>query len=153
MQFTQTKGGGGRHRSVRLSVHSIPWRFCTRISLICPINSSRSNQSFHSCPAIGSDGKVLIYRHKNTFGKQQRWQHCPLFSSLLCGAPDGSHASSSGKGLINQHPTGKMVLARALLSFTIPSWRRRHDIRAEDAENDRDEQISWNGEKAIGTPG
>lgn len=30
----------------------LPCRFCTRMSLICPINSSRSNQSSHSCPAI-----------------------------------------------------------------------------------------------------
>lgn len=30
----------------------LPWRFCTRMSLICPINSSLSNQSSHSCPAI-----------------------------------------------------------------------------------------------------
>lgn len=32
----------------------LPCRFCTRMSLICPINSSRSNQSSHSCPAIWS---------------------------------------------------------------------------------------------------
>lgn len=31
----------------------LPCRFCTRMSLICPINSSRLNQaSSHSCPAI-----------------------------------------------------------------------------------------------------
>lgn len=30
----------------------LPCRFCTRMSLICPMNSSRSNQSSHSCPAI-----------------------------------------------------------------------------------------------------
>lgn len=32
----------------------LPCRFCTRMSLICPINSSRSNQSSQPCPAIYS---------------------------------------------------------------------------------------------------
>lgn len=35
----------------------LPCRFCTRMSLICPMNSSRSNQSSHSCPAIWSRGE------------------------------------------------------------------------------------------------
>lgn len=30
----------------------LPCRFCTRMSLICPMNSSRSNQSSQRCPAI-----------------------------------------------------------------------------------------------------
>ncbi|MED6265340.1 hypothetical protein CHARACLAT_024458 [Characodon lateralis] len=30
----------------------LPCRFCTRMSLICPMNSSRSNQSSQWCPAI-----------------------------------------------------------------------------------------------------
>jgi len=30
----------------------VPCRFCTRMSLICPMNSSRSNQSSRPCPAI-----------------------------------------------------------------------------------------------------
>ncbi|KAK5885836.1 hypothetical protein CesoFtcFv8_016933 [Champsocephalus esox] len=33
----------------------LPCRFCTRMSLICPINSSRSN---HSCPAIVKRGEL-----------------------------------------------------------------------------------------------
>ncbi|KAK5856939.1 hypothetical protein PBY51_010217 [Eleginops maclovinus] len=36
----------------------LPCRFCTRRSLICPINSSRSNQSSHSCPAIVKRGEL-----------------------------------------------------------------------------------------------
>lgn len=39
----------------------LPCRFCTRMSLICPINSSRSNQSSHSCPAIWIKQRVARF--------------------------------------------------------------------------------------------
>lgn len=38
----------------RISGMFLPCRFCTRMSLICPINSSRSNQSAQPRPAIWS---------------------------------------------------------------------------------------------------
>ncbi len=40
----------------------LPCRFCTRMSLICPINSSRLNQSSsHSCPAIWIKQRVARF--------------------------------------------------------------------------------------------
>lgn len=46
-------GGGGRGFCGGVG---LPWRFCTRMSLMCPMSSSRWNQS-HSCPAIGTRGR------------------------------------------------------------------------------------------------
>lgn len=59
------KGGGGKRRrggrgegrrGRGLGGVCLPWRFCTRMSLMCPMSSSRWNQS-HSCPAMVPPGR------------------------------------------------------------------------------------------------
>lgn len=54
----------------------LPCRFCTRISLICPINSSLSNQSSQPCPAIWSRGEFRI-------PGQECWKSSPAKNEKL----------------------------------------------------------------------
>lgn len=54
----------------------LPCRFCTRISLICPINSSLSNQSPQPCPAIWSRGEFRI-------PGQECWKSSPAKNEKL----------------------------------------------------------------------
>lgn len=54
----------------------LPCRFCTRMSLICPINSSLSNQSSQPCPAIWDRGEFRIPR-------QECWESSPAKNEKL----------------------------------------------------------------------
>lgn len=61
----------------------IPCRFWTRMSLICPMNSSRSNQSCRSCPAIRSPGRA----RGQLRGRRWRTRGAAALRRLLTGRP------------------------------------------------------------------